>query len=64
MPNVISIATPVDVLQRHLDSYVKKHGAVLATAVITFEDGRQIVLSGQGDEVSQPLEFLLEANGR
>ena len=33
--------------QKLLDCYIAKHGAVAATLLVTFRDGRQIRLSGQ-----------------
>jgi hypothetical protein len=62
--NVVSIATPELILQRLLDDFVKRHGAMLAHASIMFDDGRQIVLSGKTSEANQFSGYLLVANSR
>lgn len=56
MNNVHEIGGGQQVMQRIIDDYVNNRGAIAATVLITFEDGRQIKLHG-GDP-SRQLDFL------
>ncbi len=46
MENVVAIGSAEHLIQKLLDSYISEQGAVAASLLVTFPDGRQIRLGG------------------